>query len=420
MFKTQLKEGNIIYHSIPYEQIRKRIHFGNVSNCTVFIAPNARLQECDSPLEGDHAAAFIGNAQMGKAELHISEQSCVYIGDKTYLNGGTNAQFIPCCGRSNIIIGNSCAISTAVEITNTDVHLIYNKSSRSRINEEGSIFIGDHVWLGREAKVFRRACISSGCIAAARSLVTGKVFPANSIISGIPGRTNKQGEIFWLSPASLLFTDADIKHYSRLEAKDKMYINACYEANKGQCLSPADLDVTLKSLTNSHDKIAFLYDKIYLNKSHNRFCWDNCTWPAEGSIITYDDAFSRLKNKPEEAKSASTDSIATPHLSPADITAILYAGEIKRKWLYYGFMSIITFGWRRSFYRDKKRRMRQLKKRLIELKKDAWDMLNERYIHPAENKRIPPPTMVRKASRLAPLCLPTYTASGVKIPIAGL
>lgn len=377
MYKTQLKGGNTIYHSIPYEQIRKRIHFGNVSNCTVFIAPNARLQECNIHLEGNHATAFIGNAQMGKTDVHISEQSCVYIGDKTYLNGNRNDQCIRCCGRSNIIIGNNCSISTAVEIINTDVHLIYDKASRSRINTEGSIFIGDHVWLGREAKVFRRACISSGCVCAARSIVTGKLFPANSIISGIPGRTNKPGEIFWIAPASLLFTDADIKHYSRLDAKDEMCIKACYEVNKDECLSPADLDATLKSLTNSRDKIAFLYDKLYQNKSHNRFCWDDCTWPSEGAIITHGDSFSRLKIEPAKEKAATTESADTATLSSADMIAILHAGEIKRKLIYYGFMSIFTFGWRRSFYRDKKRRMRQLKKRLKDLKKGAWAMLGE-------------------------------------------
>lgn len=293
MYTTQIEGGNVIYHAIPFESLRNKIHFHSATACTVFIAPDAHMQACEIHLHGNNAAVFIGNSLMGRMQIYVYEQSCVYIGNKVYINEYIN-EHIRCSGRANVVLGDSCALSVLVEISTTDVHLIYDRTSRKRINEEQSIFIGDHVWLGKEVKVYKRTCISSGCICASRSIVTKGIYPSNSLISGVPGQVKKTGDIFWLSPSSYHFTRADIERYSYLDENDELYLKATFSSNEEEMLSPFDIDATLKSLTSSRDKIAFLYDFLYLNVKQNRFAWDQLEATSVGKVLACGDSFSQL------------------------------------------------------------------------------------------------------------------------------
>lgn len=360
MYKTTLKNGNIIYHSVPFEQIRHKIHFHNASHCSVFLAPKAKLQSGSIHLHSDHAAVFIGDSRLGKAQIFVYEQSCVYIGNKVYINENIEQQAIRCAPRTNVVMGDHGALSAPIEIMTTDVHLIYDKATRRRINEEQSIFIGDHVWMGREVKVYKGACISSGCMCAARSIVTRGIKPSNSLITGLPGQLKKKGEIFWLSPSSYYFTEADRERYALLDETDALYLKACYSPNKEEMIHPADLDITLKSLKSSQDKIAFLYDKLYLNAAQNRFVWDDQTCESDGKVLDYNDTFAKLSFEREKSGQSAGGDTSLPELTTHDIFLLLQAKKLRRLFVYYAILSIIGFGRKRRYYKDRKREIKKL------------------------------------------------------------
>ena len=362
MYKTQLDGGNVVYHSKPFDNLRNQIKFHNATNCTVYVAAKADLEVAVINCYGCNAAVFIGNSRLGKLEAHVYECGCLYIGDSVFINPYGGTQPLRCAGRANVIVGNGCFISTSVEITTTDVHLIYDKESRNRINQEASIFIGDHVWLSREVKVFKNARISSGCICGARALVSGTKAPANSLIAGVPGRIKKQGNVVWLRPSSYFFSDEDIERYEHLSADNPFYLDACYAPEEREMISPADIDATLKSLKSSEQKISFLYDTLFQNVKHNRFVWDLVNAETNGQVLKYNDTFSSLK-----FEAGTTEVLCKPVVSEIrndELLNLICEKYIKQKFLYYRFMSHLCFWHKKNHYVSKKRRFKQLLKEI--------------------------------------------------------
>lgn len=60
-----------------------------------------------------------------------------------------------------------------------------------RYNRDGSINIGNDVWIGEEVKIKRGVNISTGTVVAANSIVTKDVAPY-TVVGGIPARPIKQ------------------------------------------------------------------------------------------------------------------------------------------------------------------------------------------------------------------------------------
>ncbi len=364
MYQTQLKDGNVVISELPYELIKNNIQFHRATNCTIFLAPNANLAEGMIHVYGDNAAVFIGNTNLRRAAIHAHAQSCVYIGNRVYMNGHGEPQSIRATGTAHVIIGNHCLCSMGINITTTDTHLIYDRASRRRVNKEKSIFIGDHVWLGREVKVYKKARISSGCMCAAGGIVSGGLYPANSLLAGLPARIKKEGSIFWLSPCSYDLNEAELGHYTALDEADAEYRNACFEPTQGEMLHPADLDAALRTLSHSRDKVAFLYDKLWYNNAHNRFAWEDNTESTGGSIPACDDAFSRLKLTHTQHTKDTTAACEASQLQPEDMAALLCAGSIRWKCFYYGLLSIFSLGAKRRYYRARKREMNKWRARI--------------------------------------------------------
>lgn len=55
-----------------------------------------------------------------------------------------------------------------------------------------SVIIGDNVWIGENVVILPGTIVGNGCIIGANSVLTGKSFPSNTIIAGIPAQVIKQ------------------------------------------------------------------------------------------------------------------------------------------------------------------------------------------------------------------------------------
>jgi acetyltransferase-like isoleucine patch superfamily enzyme len=91
-------------------------------------------------------------------------------------------------------IGDDCMFSGGIIIRPSDGHTIYNVDTKKAINApSGGIIIGNHVWLGLEAKILKGANIADNTIVGMTAIVTKSFREQNTVLAGIPARVIKRG-----------------------------------------------------------------------------------------------------------------------------------------------------------------------------------------------------------------------------------
>ena len=126
-------------------------------------------------------------------DLRIYRDSVFFMDENNYMNGNLN---ILCQEHQNVLIGKEGVFSYGIHFMTADAHLIYDIKNDKRINESKSICIGDHVWLGSFASIFKGTIIGSGSIIGGTATVTGKTVPSNTIWAGNPAKKIKDS-VFW-------------------------------------------------------------------------------------------------------------------------------------------------------------------------------------------------------------------------------
>jgi acetyltransferase-like isoleucine patch superfamily enzyme len=108
----------------------------------------------------------------------------ISIGNGTYLNRRTE---ITC--KQQVAIGEECAVSWDVLITDTDYHeLLPNSATRS-------VAIGNRVWIGARATILKGVTIGDGAVIAAGTLITKDV-PPRTLVAGSPARVIRE-DVEW-------------------------------------------------------------------------------------------------------------------------------------------------------------------------------------------------------------------------------
>lgn len=218
---------------------------------------------------GDNGVFFVGdNVRMDGCAIDIAQCSLCYIDDNTTI--GANVNFNAAEGK-HIVIGRDCMFSWHIEIWNFDGHLIYDSITNKRIAKGGSIFIGDHVWFGRNAGGFKRFFIASGSIIGVKSmLVGGKTFYSNTANGGYPCKTLRDN-IFWLRDGTWNWSENKRQNYESLANVSDTIQQHIFTFEPDKFLSPELIESTLNSFDNPLDKLRFLYNYLYCNTNKNRF-----------------------------------------------------------------------------------------------------------------------------------------------------
>lgn len=118
------------------------------------------------------------------AMLRVGKNAKLEIGENTYFNKNTTLY----CD-NNISIGRNCLISQNCVFRDSDYHTIVNSE------KDGTIDIGNDVWIGTNCIILKGVSIGSGSVIAAGSVVT-KSFPEHSLIGGNPAELLKS-DIRW-------------------------------------------------------------------------------------------------------------------------------------------------------------------------------------------------------------------------------
>jgi len=135
----------------------------------------------------NHTRLIIGNRVMlyDRVNFYLDASGAeIVIGDRTYINRRTEIM-----SKSSVKIGNDCAISWDVVISDTDYHQIEGTVSTK------PIVIGDEVWIGCKSIILKGVTIGNGAVVAAGSVVTKDVEP-NTLVAGIPAKVIKR-DVRW-------------------------------------------------------------------------------------------------------------------------------------------------------------------------------------------------------------------------------
>lgn len=191
----------------------------------------------------------------------IYNNSVVYIGKNCYFNGGLH---IKASEQQNIIIGTECLFSFGIFVRTADPHLIYDSTTKGRINPSASVFIGDHVWVGQDVLILKGTRIGSGSIVGGATCIAGKMIPSNVTIGGNPARIIREN-VFFLPNCVHSWTDDVIEEYSIKETDEYIYFPT------ENTLEIAAVDSKLKAAQNVEERLNNVYHLLAMNHDRNRF-----------------------------------------------------------------------------------------------------------------------------------------------------
>lgn len=175
----------------------RRTHFSIHGKQNVIVLGNkSRLNNCIIYINGNNCSLEIGEkAYIQNTTLYIEDDnSRIVIGEKSSMYGG---QIAATEGKS-IEIGNDCMFSTNIEIRNGDSHPIISQSDGRRINYAENVYVGNHVWIGANAKILKGGALPDNCIVGNSAIVNKRFTASGCIYAGIPAKIVKT-DVTWTS-----------------------------------------------------------------------------------------------------------------------------------------------------------------------------------------------------------------------------
>ena len=91
------------------------------------------------------------------------------------------------CCNDYVEIGRDCLIGQHVQFLDFDAHGILPEERRTSNGKTASIIVGDNVWIGSDCTLLQGTVLGENCVVAAGAVVKG-VFPANTILGGVPAK----------------------------------------------------------------------------------------------------------------------------------------------------------------------------------------------------------------------------------------
>lgn len=160
----------------------------NGNNNTIIIE-KGRYKNLDVGIDGDnHKLVIKATDRITGLKIvmqNVHNEICIGKGV------GIAGALLVACGKNNDIrIGDECMISNDVAMWGCDGHSILQYGHI--VNLSKSIEIGSHVWIGNGVKILKGSKIGDHSVVGLGSLLSGKEYPNNVLIAGIPGKIIKE------------------------------------------------------------------------------------------------------------------------------------------------------------------------------------------------------------------------------------
>jgi acetyltransferase-like isoleucine patch superfamily enzyme len=150
---------------------------GNNPIC-IYLAENAILQ-----IDGDFS---IGNG----TQILVNVNGLLKIGGRnSEIESGFTCDSKILVNKS-VEIGKDFVCGWDVFITDCDWH--YVEYDKNVVPNQADVTIGDHVWVAHGCSILKGTKIGNGSVVGSKSLLTGKTYPANSLLAGTPAKVIKK------------------------------------------------------------------------------------------------------------------------------------------------------------------------------------------------------------------------------------
>lgn len=248
------------------------ISFAGKNNILV-CEENVRLHNSKITFHGNNSVVYLSsNRHIYYVDISLYFNSAMYFGADNYFNGPIH---IVISEETNVVFGKEGLCSFGVWLRTADPHLVYDCDSHKRINPSKSIFVGDHVWIGQDVLLLKGANICSGSIISAKSCVTSKTIPSNTVFGGVPARLAKEN-VFWRGDCVHTWTKKKTKK-NQIDDSD-IYI---FEYNEEEYLPFHKIDAKLKKAADAQERLDVLNELMNRNEK-NRFAKKETAAPAGG------------------------------------------------------------------------------------------------------------------------------------------
>ena len=318
MQKHIRENGNIIYGDLS-KQVNLKLDFRGKNNIVFFAGGSSNVSIV---FQNDNGLVFIGDHVYCNGTFWLANNSLCFIDQVNSFNGASFYIY----ESKNVILGTDCMFSWDIWLATCDYHLIVDAKTNNRINFSKSIYIGDHVWIGRESAISKGVFVASGAILGAKSLAT-KVYYSNTANAGSPAKELKK-ELFWLRDDPVGWTKEQTLKYSNIPNNDFKYTY-----NQNEFLSPKAIEEKLDSLNTAQEKLEFVYDAIYMNKNKNRFAYFK-DMPYDIPLPKYENKFKSLKfEEIDETKPQPTPPTPkpTPQPTPQELEIKVLKEQLAQK-----------------------------------------------------------------------------------------
>ncbi len=151
-----------------------------------------RVNSCRFSIHGsNNKIIFHGHVVIDNCTFCMEDNNNVIeIFDDTWIN--PNVEFATLEG-TRIIVGKDCMFSAHITLRTGDSHSVLNAETGLRINPSKDIIIGNHVWVGNGASILKGSEVGDDCIVSSKAVLTGKHYPPQSILAGMPAVVKKMG-----------------------------------------------------------------------------------------------------------------------------------------------------------------------------------------------------------------------------------
>lgn len=188
--KYSIPNGNEVTYSGVFMK-NCSICIRGVGNKIIIEPGLTRLYDTHIAIFASNAKIYIGtDCNFHGVSLYIEDGGEINIGKHVTISGNTNIAVIE---KRSVAIGNDCLFSANIQIRVGDSHSILDSQTGKRINPSKDVLIGNHVWVGNSVNILKGSIIADNSIIGTSSVVTGKSFPTNCIIGGIPAKVLKEG-----------------------------------------------------------------------------------------------------------------------------------------------------------------------------------------------------------------------------------
>ncbi|WHP47495.1 acyltransferase [Mannheimia bovis] len=178
---------------------------------SVILGENCILNNINIRLKGNNIHLKVGNnVEMTGVIASLFMNTSLFIGDNSTLGNGE----ITIAEENNIHIGKDCMFANGYEIRTSDMHPIYSLKNGERINFGANIYIGNHIWLGRDVVILKGVTLADNIMVGIRSVVTKSFEQPNSVLAGTPAKLLSQNVIWGRKMYhKTMFDDSTLKEY---------------------------------------------------------------------------------------------------------------------------------------------------------------------------------------------------------------